>query len=164
MNTFINAMIKILWMWKREYIGTLLPFFFLNLVNEAVDENEFSADEMSSQQDPFHHKYEREFNFKTQRDISRILRANKIFKSTPEVRHSPKAERHLTQLRQEGSRDFYSGSVVIVIRHSCLTERDENVSRYGIKEAFVGRPGIDPSYDGTASAVASRKIRRGKHQ
>lgn len=46
---------------------------------------------------------------------------------------------------------------------SRLTEGDENVSRYGIKEAFVGLRGIDLSRDGTASAIASRKSPRGKH-
>lgn len=44
-----------------------------------------------------------------------------------------KWRRHLTQPRN----DLYSGLAVTAVRHSRLTEGDENVSRYGIKEALV---------------------------
>lgn len=99
---------------------------------------------------------ERECMFEMQRDILRIRWRSTLFASCA---ISPKVERHFTQ----PGNDLYSG-LVTVIRHSRLTEGEENVSsRYGIKEAFVGRRGIDPSRDGTARAVASRKSPRGKH-
>lgn len=62
-----------------------------------------------------------------------------------------------SKMSQFGRKGRLLFELVTAIRYQYLTQGDENVSRYGIKEAFVRGRGIDPPRDGTASAFASRK-------